>query len=292
MKGEITLNGFECEIIGLDGKPGALWNGRRGQIEGYLKEEKRYAILIENSSTSNNQKVKVLRENIKIVGGNDNDDGAKAEAPVKSLRDKLPLIKRKPIHATVIGIGNIGGGMARALLRSPATATVAAHDMESDLVSAFHKEARKAGKAASSWSPTNMGEAITKETNIAILSLVNERQCQSVCFGGDSGNILLSRLSAGSCVILCSTVSAQWSRYAKERFATKDIHFVDCPVSGGAAKAMSGDLTMMASGDEMSLAIAMPILDAAGKEVHLIEGGAGMGQTVIYIHQSLAGIHT
>lgn len=289
--GDNYLNGFECEIIGLDGKPGALWNGRRGQIEGYLKEEKRYAVLIENSSASNNQKVKVLRENIKIVGGNDNDDGAKAEASLKSLRDRLPIIKRKPIHATVIGIGNIGGGMARALLRSPAIATVTAHDMASDLVSAFHKEARKAGKATSSWPPTNMDEAIAKETSIAILTLVNERQCQSVCFGGDSGNNLLSRLSAGSCVVLCSTVSAQWARYAKKRFASKGIHFVDCPVSGGAAKALSGELTMMASGDEMSLAIAMPILDAAGKEVHLIDGGAGMGQTVKYIHQSLAGIH-
>ena len=48
---------------------------------------------------------------------------------------------------------------------------------------------------------------------------------------------------------------------------------------------------MMASGDEMSLAIAMPVLDAAGKEVHLIEGGAGMGQTVKCIHQLLAGVH-
>ena len=289
--GKDNLNGLACEIIGLGGKSGDLWNGRRGQIEGYLKEEKRYAILIENSSTSNHQRVKVCRQNIKIVSGNDNDDGAKVEAPVKSLRDRLPLIKRRPIHATVIGIGNIGGGMARALLSSPATATVTAHDMASDLVAAFHKEARKAGKAASSWPPTNMGEAITRETDIAILTLVNETQCQSVCFGGDSGNNLLSRLSAGSCVILCSTVSAQWARYARERFASRDIHFVDCPVSGGAAKALSGELTMMASGDEMSLAIAMPILDAAGKEVHLIDGGAGSGQTVKYVHQSLAGIH-
>ena len=289
--GKDNLNGVECEIIGLDGKPGALWNGRRGQIEGYIKEETRYAILIDNSSTGNHQRVKVRRDNIKIVGGNDNYDGAKVEAPVKSLRDRLPLIKRKPIHAIVIGIGNIGGGMARALLRSLVTATVTAHDMASDLVSAFHKEARKAGKATSSWPPTNMGEAIGKETGIAILTLVNERQCQSVCFGGVSDNNLFSRLSAGSCVVLCSTVSAQWARYAKERFVSKGIHFVDCPVSGGAAKALSGELTMMASGDEMSLAIAMPILDAAGKEVHLIEGGAGMGQTVKYIHQSLAGIH-
>ena len=292
------LNDVDCEVIGLTGKAGELWNGRRGQIEGYIKQEKRYAVLIENPNTSSHQRVKVRRDNIKIVGGDDDGGGrnnetaeTSAKSPSKSLRDRLPLIKRRPINVTVVGIGNIGGGMARALLQSSAIATVTAHDMASDLVTAFHKEARKADKAVSSWPPTHMGEAITENTDIAILTLVNERQCNSVCFGGDAGHNLLSRLSPGSCVILCSTVSAHFARYAKERFASKEIHFVDCPVSGGAARAMSGELTMMASGDEMSLAIAMPILDAVGKEVHLIEGGAGMGQTVKYIHQLLAGVH-
>ena len=293
-----NLDGVDCEVIGLAGKAGDLWNGRRGQIEGYIKQEKRYAVLIENPNASSHRRVKVRRDNIKIVGGDEDGGGrnnetaeTSAKASSKSLRNRLPLIKRRPINAAVVGIGDIGGGMARALLHSSAIATVSSFDMTSDLVSAFHKEARKADKAVSSWPPTHMGEAITENTDIAILTLVNERQCNSVCFGGDAGHNLLSRLSPGSCVILCSTVSAHFARYAKERFASKEIHFVDCPVSGGAARAMSGELTMMASGDEMSLAIAMPVLDAAGKEVHLIEGGAGMGQTVKCIHQLLAGVH-
>ena len=62
------------------------------------------------------------------------------------------------------------------------------------------------------------------------------------------------------------------------RFGAKGIHFVDCPVSGGAARAHAGELTMMASGDEEALSIAKLFLSAAGKEVHLIPGGAGMGQ--------------
>uniref|UniRef100_A0A7S2UKB0 3-hydroxyisobutyrate dehydrogenase-like NAD-binding domain-containing protein n=1 Tax=Attheya septentrionalis TaxID=420275 RepID=A0A7S2UKB0_9STRA len=48
---------------------------------------------------------------------------------------------------------------------------------------------------------------------------------------------------------------------------------------------------MMASGSIESLAIAKPILDAAGKDVHIISGGAGMGSTVKMVHQLLAGVH-
>lgn len=278
-----SIDGLECEIAGLGGKAGDVWNGRKGHIEEYLKSDGRYAILI------GTQRVKVRKENFRIC-----DESAAATASniatTPSIRDRLPMIKRGPINATVIGIGNIGGGMARALLRSPVIGTVTGYDMTKGLVSEFHKEAAKVGKTSFSSPPSNMNEAVTKDTHIVVLTLVNERQCTSVCFGGDNDN-LLSRLSPGTCVILCSTVTAKWARYARERFVANEIHFVDSPVSGGAARALTGELTMMASGDDMSLAIALPLLDAAGKEVHLIEGGAGMGQTVKYIHQLLAGVH-
>jgi 3-hydroxyisobutyrate dehydrogenase-like beta-hydroxyacid dehydrogenase len=58
------------------------------------------------------------------------------------------------------------------------------------------------------------------------------------------------------------------------------VHFVDSPVSGGPVRAKLGDLTMMASGDDASLEKAMPLLNAMGSEVYIIQGGAGMGSTV------------
>lgn len=50
-------------------------------------------------------------------------------------------------------------------------------------------------------------------------------------------------------------------------------------MSGGPVRAKLGELTMMASGDDASLAKAMPLLDAMGSEVYIIQGGAGMGST-------------
>lgn len=200
-------------------------------------------------------------------------------------------------NITVIGIGAMGGGMARALLDSPISGLVQGFDHASTLVDAFYDEAKAAGKASPT-KPSKLAEAITTDTSFVLIVLQNEPQCEAVCFGGGGGDTsggecLLSLLAPGVTVILSSTVTAVWSQKAAERFATKGIHFVDCPISGGPARARQGDLTLMASGDDESLAKARNagILDALGSKVHIIEGGPGMGSTVKMVHQLLAGVH-
>jgi len=67
--------------------------------------------------------------------------------------------------------------------------------------------------------------------------------------------------------------------------------FVDCPVSGGPARAREGDLTLIASGEPACLDFAESILNALAREVHVIKGGAGGGSMVKCVHQLLAGVH-
>lgn len=189
---------------------------------------------------------------------------------------------------TVIGLGAMGGGMARSLMESPATKQVSGFDMNKSLLENFYNESVQAKKAPAQM-PTSQKESITAETDFVVLALVNEKQCEAVCFGGDAA--VLSLLSKGSCVILTSTVTATWARKARKLFLAKEILFVDCPMSGGPARAREGALTMMASGDEASLAKAKPMIDAMGSDVHVIQGGAGMGSTVKMVHQLLAGVH-
>ena len=204
------------------------------------------------------------------------------------------------MQVTVIGIGAMGGGMARALLESKCTTRVVGYDCDSDLVEAFHLEAKAIGKAFSPASathstsdsngpPMTLAEAI-QDTHAVVLALVNQSQCETVCFGA-LGEDLISLLPTGSCVIVTSTVTATWSKKAKNLFHTKGILFVDSPISGGPVRARSGDLTIMASGDEASLTYAKPLLDAMGNKVYLIAGGAGRGSTAKMVHQLLAGVH-
>jgi putative dehydrogenase len=193
-------------------------------------------------------------------------------------------------RVAVVGIGAMGGGMARALLVSSACKSVAGYDRSVELVDAFHDEAKALGKAPSC-QPTSLKEAV-KDCDFCLLVLVNEMQCQDVCFGPGDNN-LLSLVPKGACVILSSTVTAVWAKKASEQFDAAGIMFVDCPVSGGPARARQGDLALMASGASDSLTRAQPLLDAMGRDgqVHIIPGGAGMGSTVKMVHQLLAGVH-
>ena len=47
---------------------------------------------------------------------------------------------------------------------------------------------------------------------------------------------------------MCSTVDPNWSIALESRLAEKGILYLDAPISGGAAKAASGQMTMMTAG--------------------------------------------
>jgi len=169
--------------------------------------------------------------------------------------------------------------MARALLESPVVGQVQGYDQATTLVDTFYEDAKAAGKAAPT-KATKLSEALSDKTDFVLIVLQNESQCEAVCFGGDGDECLLTLLKPGNTVILSSTVTAVWSQEAAERFAEKNILFVDCPISGGPVRARQGELTLMASGTDSSLTKSRLILDALGSKVHIIEGGPGMGSTV------------
>ncbi|KAL7434110.1 hypothetical protein ACHAXM_003885 [Skeletonema potamos] len=195
------------------------------------------------------------------------------------------------MKVTVIGLGAMGGGMARSLLRSSSISQISGFDLSTHLVQSFYDEAHAAGKSTASLPSESqtVDKFVDKTTDVVLIVLVNEAQCQSVCF--EIENNLLSILREGSCVVVSSTVSAAWSKSAEKKFAEKNILFCDCPISGGSVRALNGEITIMASGDPQSLEYIDPLLQAMGKEIHIIQGGVGMGSTVKMVHQLLAGVH-
>lgn len=209
------------------------------------------------------------------------------------------------MNVTVIGLGSMGGGMARSLLRSDAIQSVTGFDLNVDLCFDFYQEALKCQKShpadsivhgSNKTHPLHLSDCIHKDTHVVVLVLVNEAQCQDTCFGSDKAN-LMELLSPNSTVILCSTVSSQWVISAAEQLEKAHIQFVDCPISGGPARALKGDLTLMASGSDQALDHVKPILLAMGGQqgneidnIHYL-GPVGNGSTVKMVHQLLAGVH-
>jgi 3-hydroxyisobutyrate dehydrogenase len=69
------------------------------------------------------------------------------------------------------------------------------------------------------------------------------------------------------------------------------LRYLDAPISGGAAKAASGQMTMMTAGRPAVYARVDPLLNAMAANVYRLGDKAGAGSKVKIINQLLAGVH-
>ncbi|EHK90899.1 3-hydroxyisobutyrate dehydrogenase [Aggregatibacter actinomycetemcomitans RhAA1] len=121
-----------------------------------------------------------------------------------------------------------------------------------------------------------------------LLLVVNAVQVNSVLFGE---NGLAAKLNKGAAVMVSSTISAQDAKAISQKLTDFGLIMLDAPVSGGAAKAALGEMTVMAAGSAQAFAKLQPVLDAVAGKVYNIGEEIGLGATVKIIHQLLAGVH-
>ena len=177
----------------------------------------------------------------------------------------------------LIGLGAMGRGMAQSLRR--AGYEVHVHDVRADACRAF---AAEGGVACSS--PAQVAE----HCEVLVSVVVNAAQTEQVLFG-DQGAAAAMR--PGSLFVMCSTVDPNWSVALEARLAARELLYLDAPISGGAAKAASGEMTMMTAGLPEAYARAAGILDAMAAKVYRLGDRAGNGSKVKIINQLLAGVH-
>jgi L-threonate 2-dehydrogenase len=177
----------------------------------------------------------------------------------------------------VIGLGAMGNGMAQSLRR--AGHNVHVFDVRAESVSAFVKDG---GVACTSTSD------LATKCDVVVCVVVNAAQTESVLFG-DNG--CATSLTAGSVFVMCSTVDPNWSVSLEAKLEGMGIHYIDAPISGGAAKAAAGSMTMMTAGKPAAYLIAEPFLNAMAGKVYKLGDSAGAGSKVKIINQLLAGVH-
>lgn len=129
---------------------------------------------------------------------------------------------------------------------------------------------------------------LAREVDIVIVMVVNSEQTESALFGAHGA---VEALAPGALVIASSTVPARFARELSARLAERDVLMLDGPVSGGAAKAAKGELSLMASGPRKAFEIAAPVLDVIAERVYDLGEEPGAGSTMKTINQLLAGVH-
>ncbi|KMK03328.1 L-threonate dehydrogenase [Pluralibacter gergoviae] len=130
--------------------------------------------------------------------------------------------------------------------------------------------------------------AFAGELEAVVLLVVNAAQVNAILFGEEG---LAARLRPGTAVMVSSTISAQDAQAIAQRLAEHQLLMLDAPVSGGAAKAALGEMTVMAAGSDDAFARLQPVLDAVAAKVYRVGDKIGLGATVKIIHQLLAGVH-
>jgi 3-hydroxyisobutyrate dehydrogenase-like beta-hydroxyacid dehydrogenase len=121
-----------------------------------------------------------------------------------------------------------------------------------------------------------------------LLLVVNAAQTESALFGPQG---CAGRLAPGGVVIASATMSPDDAKRLAAAAESRGLLYLDAPVSGGAAKAASGEMTVMASGSAAAFAKAQPVLDAVAGKVWNLGAAVGIGATVKVAHQLLAGVH-
>jgi 3-hydroxyisobutyrate dehydrogenase len=106
---------------------------------------------------------------------------------------------------------------------------------------------------------------------------------------------LLGALRAQTTVLVHSTVQPETARSLAAACARRGVAFVDAPVSGGAARARSGDLTVTVGATDADLRRARPVLEAEASDiVHVGDPGAGAAVKLanqLMLFASLAGAY-
>lgn len=177
----------------------------------------------------------------------------------------------------VIGLGAMGRGMAASLRR--AGYLVHACDVRREAADAF---AADGGVACAT--PSEVAAAC----EVVVGVVVNAAQTESVLFGEGGA---AAAMRPGSLFVMCSTVDPAWSIGIERRLEALGLLYLDAPISGGAAKAASGEMTMMTAGRPEAYAKAGGVLDAMAARVYRLGDRAGNGSKVKIINQLLAGVH-
>ena len=174
-----------------------------------------------------------------------------------------------------IGVGNMGGPMARNLLK--AQEQVRAFDVSSaaikPIVDAGAKQAKTALEAVSG-------------ADVVVTMLPAGAHVRSVYLEEAS---ILTAARKDALLIDCSTIDIDSARALHAAAANAGFDFLDAPVSGGVGGAEAGTLAFMCGGSDKAFARAKPILEKMGKRI-VHAGGPGAGQAAKICNNMLLAI--
>jgi 3-hydroxyisobutyrate dehydrogenase len=182
-----------------------------------------------------------------------------------------------PQRVAFLGLGVMGYPMAGHLARAGHQVTV------------YNRTASKAQTWAAHYGGATAAtpRAAAQGASLVFACVGNDDDLRSVVLGADGA---LAGMSAGAVFVDHTTASAAIARELAVAAQSKNLHFIDAPVSGGNLGAVNGVLTVMCGGDASAFAQAQPVAMAYAKAMTLL-GASGAGQLAKMVNQiAIAGL--
>jgi 3-hydroxyisobutyrate dehydrogenase len=181
-----------------------------------------------------------------------------------AVQQGTQMVATQNKRAGVIGLGAMGLGMARSLLK--AGFAVSGYDPA--------ETARENAAAAGVWLTADT-DAVFADCGVIVLSLPTAQHVLAVVQAAQAAGHL-AQTGAARVIVDTSTSEAATTRTLAAELSALGHGFLDAPVSGGPAGAASGQLSVMLGGETQWLEVARPALEAmAAKILHVGPSGAG-----------------
>ncbi len=179
-------------------------------------------------------------------------------------------------QVALIGAGVMGNAIGTRLIETGHHLHV--FDLDKSKIDAL---VSKGGHAADSAS------AAAEAAEYVILSL-NSAAIVRAAVSGDAG--VAEGAKPGTTIIDMSSIDPPATRSLAQDASAKGLNWLDCPLSGGAPKALTGELTVMAGGDEKQFEASKTVMDDLCGNYTLM-GPSGAGQTTKLINQVLCALN-
>jgi 3-hydroxyisobutyrate dehydrogenase len=158
-----------------------------------------------------------------------------------------------------IGLGNMGGRMTRRLV--DAGIAVLGYDTARERVEAAGAKAAGAVRE------------VVEYADVVMMSLPDSKVVEAVVEGNDG---VLAHCRSGQIVVDLSTAAASSTIRLAALFAERGVRYVDAGISGGAAAAEKGALTLMVGGDTQAVEqLGWAFKPISAKVAHMGASGAG-----------------
>ncbi|MEH3065609.1 MAG: NAD(P)-dependent oxidoreductase [Methylobacterium radiotolerans] len=141
------------------------------------------------------------------------------------------------------------------------------------------------GEAAARWGATDAASiaAVVGETDVVLMSLPDSKVVERVVLGAGG---VLAGCRDGQIVVDLSTASASSTRRLAAALAERGVAYVDAGISGGAAAAEKGTLTLMVGGDPAVIDRLDWVFAPIAQKV-VVMGGSGAGHTTKLLNNFL-----